>query len=283
MIAALKNSALFILISVVLTSSAFAYENIRVSVPRLVVYSQPSTTSPVLATFTQGQVIQVWGNPSSQFRMVYATDVTGARKIGYVALGGSAQRVARPQGAGGGRGLQRHWSLGLMLGGAYSTQSTRTITDANNNMAVTGVITGTVPEFGLELLLPWKSNLLEFYVASKTSTLAGSYTLNTTTGTITLTQAFISAGALGRFYFGRSFWAGPGVQLDYGTSASIQLVNENFSISTNQFIYLFATGGYDIGISDNFFVVPSLRIGADVNASPVMIEADVVANLTYRF
>jgi hypothetical protein len=283
----MRKIFLSIFVTLLIAAPAYGFETIKVSMPRLLVHSQPSLNSPVLGSYAQGQTIQVWGGPHDAFKKLYVKDLSGKNVIGYVTFG--AQTISRPRendqkiSRALVKDLRRHWGVSFALGGVYATQGSDTITDASNNQVVTGTLSGFVPEFGAALLIPLSYRFsVDGYIYYKSSQLAGTYALNSTSGTITLTQSFVSFGALGRFYFGNKFWIGPGLQIDYGLGDSAHLNGGTFPLSSSQYIFLYGSLGYDVNLSEKWYVTPQLRLGADINGSPIIMEADIVINLTYR-
>jgi len=284
------------------TTTVFAVENFKVPVSNLRVYSQPSTLSAVITTLNMGQTVQAGSNPAGGFKKVLVVDRTGKKKIGFVALadlpggGGGARGVMakpaptsrRTTRSGGGGGLPGRWAFGLVGGLAYDMEGGRNITDTNNALVTSNALTGTAPQFGGFLYVPWGLNkALNFYAYYKSSTLTGTYPSSQLPGqtpAISITQSFLSLGGLLELYVGRSsWWFGPAVQLDYGLSASATLNGTAYTLSTNQFVGLFAATGYDIGFTDTIYMTPQIQFGVDVNASPMIIEGNFLLNFAYRY
>jgi len=291
----LKKYVVLALAFLFLTSIASAVENFRVPVPHLRVYSQPSTLSAVIANLNGGQVVQAGSNPAGGFKKVLIVDSTGKKKIGYVALadlpGGSMITPSRSKPSSSrrsssGDGLRGHWSFGLVGGVAYDTEAGRTITDSTGFQTTTASLSGIAPQFGAFVLIPWGQNvLLNGYLYYKSSSLAGTYTNSFGTSTaFTLTQSYVSAGLNLEWYLGKiPWWIGPTIQLDYGTTAAFAVGGATLPLSTNQFVGLFASTGYDIDLSDSIFMTPIIQIGGDLNASPIIIEGNFLVDFAYRF
>lgn len=291
----LKKYVVFTFAFLFLTSTALAVENFRVPVPHLRVYSQPSTLSAVITTLNGGQVVQAGSNPAGGFKKVLVVDSTGKKKIGYIALsdlpGGSKiapskSKTSYSHRSAPGDGLRGHWGLGLVGGIAYDMEAGRIITDSTGYQTTTQSLSGIAPQFGAFILIPWGQNvLLNGYLYYKSSSLAGTYTNSIgLSQSFTLTQSYISSGLTLQWYLGKiPWWIGPTIQLDYGTTASFIVGGVTLPLSTNQFVGLFASTGYDIGLSDSIFMTPVLQFGADVNASPIIIEGNFIVDFAYRF
>jgi hypothetical protein len=292
---------LSVLTILILSSWAFGTENFQVPVSNLKVYSGPSRSSPIVATLQKGQTVLAGANPAGGLKKVLITDPQGHKKIGYVFLAdiGIRNPIVRAQGDNNNRqnsfsrngGRRKRFGIGIAPGLNYTTESSRNITDANNNTYVASSLSGTNFQFGVDGTMGMSPTFtLEAYLEYKPSSLNANLSASngTLTYPVTFTQTFIALGAIGRFYahpYG-SFWYGPGLEFDYGSNSQLTSQSNLFqtiSVSNNLFFYLFAAVGYDFPIGRNFYATPEIKFGAIVNTSPVIIEADVLVNLGYKF
>jgi hypothetical protein len=284
---------LLVLLFIFSTTAALAVESFRVPVPRLRVFAQPSTLSQVLTILTQGQVVQAGSNPGGGFKKVLVTDSTGKKRVGYVALADipagarAATNTSRSRSrSGGGGGLHNHSAMGLVAGLAYDT-GTRSISDSTGTTYTTSTMSGTAPQFGgfyqFSLSQRFSINGELMY---KSSSVSGTFVNSLlVTNPVTITQSFITGSILGQFYPSATgnFWIGPGLQLDFGLSAAANINSTNFSLSSNQFIQVYAATGYDFGITRSIYLTPVIAFGAQVNASPIILEANFLARLGFKF
>jgi hypothetical protein len=277
---------------IIFASVALAVESFTVPIPKLRVYSQPSTLSQVIATLSQGQTVQAGSNPGGGFKKVLVTDNTGKKRIGYVSLseisgrGRSGTSSRRRSYGGSGEGLHNHYAIGITGGIAYD-MGARVITDSTNTSYTTSSMTGVSPEFGAFLLWPFSPKFnVDIYLDYKPTAVTGTYTPTgfPTSLAVAFNQSFVSVGGLGHLYLhdNGSWWFGPGVQLDWGLSATATINSIGYTLSTNQYVLLYGATGYDIQLTDSMYITPLISFGADVNASPIIMEGNFIVNLSFK-
>jgi len=137
-----------------------------------------------------------------------------------------------------------------------------------------------------------KAIAAKIYFELKTISVTGSAniisssTIPTGAANAVLTESFFTIGTMGQYYFGTSFWAGVGLQLDKPSSGTLNIVGFNPSALANSdmpnFFYMYGVVGYDFQISNNFFIVPDIRVGA-LFSTPLIIEADATLGIAYAF
>lgn len=296
------------------TSTVLHADTMQIEVGEVKVYAAPNVGSDVITTLFKGDIVPVSRNPVPGFKKVLIKDAS-QKKIGYIRiadLGGnpaprtavvaSKQPVQRP-GTVQPRGTvarkviktphNRH-VLGLFLGLNYQNQGSRT-QNSNGTNASIGVLSGTSFQGGLFYDFPLSYNFsIRAYGEYKSVSVTGTATYQASNVTPTptstfLNETFLTVGALATIYPGArsNWWWGPGLQADVGMSGTLQYgsISPVALTGTNlpTFIYGYVATGYNFRLGPNFVLIPDLRIGGVLNALPIILEADVHANIGYVF
>jgi hypothetical protein len=283
---------------------ALAVEKITIPNDNVKVYSNPSVTSPVLTILKKGRVVTAGVNPGGGFKKVLVTDVSGKKVIGYVTLmdlkapifavtpDPKDQKIKKGKLRPNGLGLRGHYALGVEIGLNYQRQSTSQVSDSAGDSASVSGLSATDFIIGINFSIPVKPTFsLETDLLYKPIGLTGNGTAanSTSLSNISDRQNFAGLSETAKFYSAPNsdWWYGPGVEIDYGISGSLQVGTANvyqFNSSDLKTLYgIYFSTGYDFMSKNNFYITPAFRLGAYLNGSPLIVEANVTISGAYRF
>jgi hypothetical protein len=304
----MKTTSLFLSIVTLLIFSsgevALGVEKITIPNDDVRVYSSPSVTSPVIAILKKGTIVKAGVNPGGGFKKVLIADVSKKKVIGYVTLmdlkapifavaadpKDKKQKKIRIKSNG--LGLRGHYSAGLEIGVNYQNQSVSQVSDSGGDSSTASGLSGVNFMLGLLFNFPVKPTIsLETNLVYKPTTITGT---GTATGTSNLSnianrQNFVALSETVKLYSGPNsdWWYGPGLEMDYGMSGSLQLGQRAayiYSSSDLKTLFMvYGATGYDFMSTKNFYITPSFRLGALINGSPLIIEADILISGSLRF
>jgi len=284
--------------------AALAIEKITIPNDDVKVYASPSLASPVLTILKKGKVVTAGVNPGGGFKKVLITDVSGKKVIGYisqidlkppifaVATGPKDKNQKKAKTKSNGLGLRGHYSVGVEVAVNYQNQSTSQVTDSGGDAASLSGFSGTNFMFAVNFNIPVKPTFtIETDLIYKPITLTGNGTaaLAGNPSNISNHQNYIALSVTAKFYSDTNsdWWYGPGLEVDHGMSGSLQIGSSAAyaytSADLKTLVMLYGATGYDFMSTKNFYITPSFRLGALLNGSPFIIEADAIISGTLRF
>ncbi len=302
---------ILIFLTVLLGFTSANATDLLILADRVKVYSQPNASGSLIAIIIKGTLVQVGSEKIPGYQKVMVRTNQG-NKVGYVRtadLNPNAAQSDQPPRAGAvsrnsrnqqvrskTTGLQNKFSISLLGGLNYQNQGARTLTESDGTIVGLTSLSGSSTVFGVGIQFPlssWIRKLaLKMFVQLETISTSGAATVQPPLGVqvagaqTVLNESFINFGVMPVYYVKPFLWVGAGLQFDHSTAGTFTINGFNpQTLSSSQlpnFTAFAVATGLDFQLGKRVFLAPEFRLGA-LFSIPVIIEADVLVNLTYAF
>lgn len=289
-----------ILASLLLADIAFAVNEV-IFRQQTTVYSKRNEHSEVLGVYDRGDAIPISNKVYGRWRKVIV-DVRGKKQIGWILskdirgarIRDSSVRKIKEEEDEGTINYRRRTGVGILGSLAYNHQTKGDVTFDTGGGWVTGnyssmggasAFIGLFADFNLSPTMA-----LRGYFAMRDLKRSGSVVVSANSGNFTLNHDVLSVGATLKFYSSQSaiFWWGPGIEVakttKFSISGSTSLSAIQGEIRELPVLYFGTISfGYDLNLSDRFFILPEFKFGVIPNGDPMMFTTEILIPIAFTF
>lgn len=270
-------------------ANAFAILDLVVK-EKLQVYKKPKSSSKVVTVLVRGDRVVISPVSYSGFKKVLVT-YEGKRQAGYIPAKNIKLSVIEDRNKVEGSPIVLRKNFGAYAALSYNNQAETELDLSGFPGARVGGASGFPNFWGLYYQMPILSKtVLQMSLSAREFFTQGTGEVIPDGGQEILekTEKMYTAGVFAKRYGtnGSIFWTGAGAEIAMVQDVEVKIEGGSsfeFTGENATYILLNAGLGFDIKAYDKVFIIPELRVGAAVNASPFIFYGDLMVGVSYVF